>query len=92
MDHKCTAAIEGLESSPFSGWVTSAPNIIVGMSLTNGILQLTASTRTVFLPPICIKKRSNDHYLVVGSIPKKSNNSDNIHRAGMTTLANMTVF
>ena len=61
MDHKRTAAIEGLESSPFSGWVTSAPNIIVGMSLTNGILQLTASTRTVFLPPICIKKRSNHH-------------------------------
>lgn len=48
-----TAAIEGLESSPFSGWVTSAPNIMVGMSLTNGILQLRASTRTVFLPPIC---------------------------------------
>lgn len=48
--------MEGLESSPFSGWVTSAPNIIVGISLTNGILQLIASMRTVFLPPIWIKK------------------------------------
>lgn len=50
-----TAAIEGLVSSPFSGWVTSAPNIMVGMSLTRGILQLIASRRTVFLPPICTK-------------------------------------
>jgi hypothetical protein len=47
-----TAAIDGLESSPVSGCVTSAPNIIVGMSLTKGMLQLIASRSTVFLPPI----------------------------------------
>lgn len=47
-----TAAIDGLESSPDSGWVTSAPKIIVGMSLTKGILQVKASKSTVFLPPI----------------------------------------
>lgn len=47
-----TAAIDGLQSSPDSGWVTSAPNIIVGMSLTKGILQRKASSSTVFLPPI----------------------------------------
>lgn len=61
-----TAAIEGLVSSPFSGWVTSAPNIMVGMSLTNGILQLIASRRTVFLPPICaarIGQKSRFSYL-----------------------------
>ena len=34
-----TAAIDGQESSPVSGWVTSAPKIIAGMSLTKGILQ-----------------------------------------------------
>ena len=35
MDHKLTAGNEGLESSPFSRWVASAPNLILGMSLTN---------------------------------------------------------
>lgn len=47
-----TAAIDGQESSPVSGWVTSAPKIIVGMSLTKGILELIASKSTVFLPPV----------------------------------------
>ena len=46
-----TAAIEGLESSPGCGCVTSAPNIIVGMSLTRGMRRDSASTSTVFLPP-----------------------------------------
>jgi len=46
-----TAAMEGLESSPGWGWVTSAPKIIVGTSLTRGILLVKASTSTVFLPP-----------------------------------------
>jgi len=46
-----TAAMEGLESSPGWGWVTSAPNIMVGLSLTRGILLAKASTSTVFLPP-----------------------------------------
>jgi hypothetical protein len=52
MLQRLTAAMDGLESSPVSGCVTSAPKMIVGMSLTNGILQLSASTSTVFLPPI----------------------------------------
>lgn len=47
----CTAAIEGLESSPGWGCVTSAPKIMVGLSLTRGIRLESASTRTVFLPP-----------------------------------------
>ena len=63
-----TAAIEGLESSPFSGWVTSAPNIMVGMSLTNGILQLIASRRTVFLPPICTKNVGKNQDSVLGGM------------------------
>jgi hypothetical protein len=46
-----TAAMEGLESSPGCGWVTSAPNIMVGLSLTRGILLDKASKSTVFLPP-----------------------------------------
>jgi hypothetical protein len=46
-----TAAMEGLESSPGWGWVTSAPKIIVGTSLTRGILLVKASTSTVFRPP-----------------------------------------
>lgn len=46
-----TAAMEGLKSSPGWGWVTSAPKIIVGMSLTRGILLDKASTSIVFLPP-----------------------------------------
>jgi len=66
-----TAAIEGLESSPFSGWVTSAPKIMVGMSLTNGILQLTASRSTVFLPPICTGRRVSGHYLFFECIDEK---------------------
>ena len=48
---KLTTTIEGLESSPRCGWVTYAPNIIVGLSLTKGILLDSASTKTVFLPP-----------------------------------------
>jgi hypothetical protein len=48
-----TAAMEGLESSPGCGCVTSAPNMMVGMSLTNGILRVSASTKTVFRPPTC---------------------------------------
>ena len=47
---KLTAAIDGLKSSPGCGWVTSAPNIIVGLSLTKGILLDNASTKRVFLP------------------------------------------
>lgn len=50
-DKKETAAIEADESSPGGGWVTSAPNIIVGLSVTRGIRLLRASARTVFLPP-----------------------------------------
>jgi hypothetical protein len=46
-----TAAIEGLESSPGCGWVTSAPKIIVGVSLRRGILLFRASSNTVFRPP-----------------------------------------
>lgn len=46
-----TAAMEGLESSPGWGCVTSAPKMIVGLSLTRGILLVKASTSTVFLPP-----------------------------------------
>lgn len=46
-----TAAIEGLESSPGCGWVTSAPKIIVGVSLRRGILLFRASSSTVFRPP-----------------------------------------
>ncbi|MFS7962154.1 hypothetical protein Hanom_Chr08g00723321 [Helianthus anomalus] len=45
------AAMEGLESSPGWGCVTSAPKMIVGTSLTLGILLEIASRRTVFLPP-----------------------------------------
>lgn len=48
---KLTAAIEGLESSPGCGCVTSAPKIIVGLSLTWGILLSNASLKTVFRPP-----------------------------------------
>lgn len=43
--------MDGLESSPGWGWVTSAPKIIVGRSLTRGIRREIASTSTVFLPP-----------------------------------------
>ena len=46
-----TAAMEGLLSSPGWGWVTSAPNMIVGLSVTRGMHLDTASARTVFLPP-----------------------------------------
>lgn len=53
-----TAAIDGRESSPDSGWVTSAPKIMVGMSLTSGILDRKASKRTVFLPPIFIEHKN----------------------------------
>ena len=48
---KLTAAIDGLESSPGCGWVTSTPNIIVRLSLTKCILLDSASTKTMFLPP-----------------------------------------
>ena len=51
-DEEChTAAMDGLESSPGWGCVTSAPKIIVGLSLTRGIRRERASTSTVFLPP-----------------------------------------
>jgi hypothetical protein len=50
-----TAAMEGLVSSPGCGWVTSAPKMIVGMSLTSGIRRESASTRTVFRPPTWLK-------------------------------------
>ena len=46
-----TAAVEGRESFPGWGWVTLAPKIIVGRSLTSGIRLDKASTRTVFIPP-----------------------------------------
>lgn len=46
-----TAAIEGPESSPGCGWVTSAPKIIVGMSDRRGIRLWIASSNTVFRPP-----------------------------------------
>ncbi len=52
----CTAAIEGMESSPGCGCVTSAPKMIVGISLTKGILLVRASTKTVFRPPTWQKK------------------------------------
>lgn len=56
-----TAAIEGLLSSPGWGWVTSAPNMIVGLSVTRGIRLDNASTRTVFLPPtLQSEKRSRN--------------------------------
>ena len=48
---KLIAAIDGLESSLQRGWVTSSPKIIVGLSLTKGILLDSASTETVFLLP-----------------------------------------
>ena len=46
-----TAAMDGLLSSPACGCVTSAPMMIVGRSLTRGILLKMASFKTVFLPP-----------------------------------------
>jgi hypothetical protein len=52
-----TAAMEGLLSSPGWGWVTSAPNIIVGLSVTKGMHLDTASASTVFLPPTFENKR-----------------------------------
>lgn len=46
-----TAAIDGETSSPGDGWVTSAPNIIVGLSVNRGILRSNAFSSTVFRPP-----------------------------------------
>ena len=43
--------MEGLLSSPGWGWVTSAPNMMVGLSVTKGMHLDTASASTVFLPP-----------------------------------------
>jgi hypothetical protein len=51
-----TAAMEGLLSSPGCGWVTSAPNMMVGLSVTKGMRLDTASTSTVFLPPTFERK------------------------------------
>lgn len=47
-----TAAIEGLESSPGCGWLTSAPKIMVGMSVRTGMFLAIASSKTEFLPPV----------------------------------------
>jgi hypothetical protein len=52
-----TAEMEGLLSSPGWGWVTSAPNMIVGLSVSKGMHLDTASARTVFLPPTFENKR-----------------------------------
>jgi len=48
-----TAAIDGEESSPGWGCVTSAPNIIVGRSVTRGIFLCKASFNTVLRPSTC---------------------------------------
>jgi hypothetical protein len=48
--------MEGLLSSPGSGWVTSAPNMMVGQSVTKGMRLDTASASTVFLPPLKTNK------------------------------------
>jgi hypothetical protein len=61
-----TAAIEGLVSSPGCGCVTSAPKMIVGMSLTSGILLESASTKTVFRPPTCAHGNQEDEVHVKG--------------------------
>ena len=51
-DKKLTAAIDADESSPATGWVTSAPKMIVGTSETKGIpLGSKALSSTVFRPP-----------------------------------------
>ena len=67
--------MEGLESSPGCGWVTSAPNIMVGLSLTRGILLVKASTSTVFLPPTwkgrkTVRKLTIQEWLKDGSVER----------------------
>lgn len=47
-----TEAMEGVLSSKDPGWVTSAPNIIVGLFETTGKLASTLRN-TEFLPPAC---------------------------------------
>ena len=51
IDWTLTAAIDGDISSPGDGCVTSAPNIIVGLSVNRGILRSNAFSSTVFRPP-----------------------------------------
>jgi hypothetical protein len=58
---KLAVAMEGLESSPGCGCVTSAPNMMVGMSLTNGILHESASTKIVFRPLTCPPSKPVTH-------------------------------